>query len=162
MKINNQQDFFSGLLFMGVGIAFALGSRKYAIGAADNMGPGYFPLMLGILLVVLGGAIFISQLVAKTTNVGEIGRLAWKPLCFIIAANLVFGAAMGGLPTIGLPPLGLIVGIYLLTFLAALSAEGFKPKEAAILATVLAIICYIVFIVALSQQITVWPTFIAQ
>jgi hypothetical protein len=162
MKIRNQQDFYSGLMFMGVGIAFALGSRRYVIGTAGNMGPGYFPLMLGILLVLLGGAILISQMVVKTADGGKIGRLAWKPLCFIIAANLVFGVTMGGLPMIGLPALGLIVGIYLLTFLAALSAEGFKLKEAAILATVLAVICYIVFIVALHQQITVWPTFIAQ
>jgi hypothetical protein len=162
MKVRNQQDFFSGLLFMGVGIAFALGSRRYTIGTADNMGPGYFPLMLGILLVVLGGAILISQMVVKNADGGKIGRLAWKPLLFIIAANVVFGVAMGGLPDIGLPAFGLIVGIYLLTFLAAMSTEGFKLKEAAILATVLAIISYIVFIVALHQQITVWPTFIAR
>jgi hypothetical protein len=160
MKVRNQQDFFSGLLLMGVGIAFALGSRKYTIGTADNMGPGYFPLMLGILLVLLGGGIFISQMVVKTANDGKIGRLAWRPLCFIIAANLVFGAAMGGLPGIGVPALGLIVGIYLLTFLAAMSAGGFKLKEAVILATVLAVISYLIFIMALHQQITVWPAFI--
>lgn len=162
MKVRNQQDFFSGLLLMGVGITFALGSRKYAIGTADNMGPGYFPLMLGILLVLLGGAIFISQLVAKSADGGKIGKLAWRPLLFIIAANVVFGVAMGGLPDIGLPAFGLIVGIYLLTFLAAMSVEGFKFKEAVVLATVLAIISYVIFVVALHQQITVWPAFIAR
>ena len=147
---------------MGIGAAFALGSRKYAIGTADSMGPGYFPLLLGILLIVLGGAILISQLVVKITHAGKIGGLAWRPLFFIIAANLIFGVMMGGLPKIGMPPLGLIVGIYLLTFLAAMSVEGFKLKEAALLATVLAVICYFVFVVALHQQITVWPTFIAR
>jgi hypothetical protein len=162
MKVRNQQDFFSGILLMGVGITFALGSRKYVIGTADSMGPGYFPLMLGILLVLLGGAIFISQLVVKSADGGKIGKLAWRPLLFIIAANVVFGVAMGGLPAIGLPALGLIVGIYLLTLLAAMSVQGFKFKEAIILATVLAIISYAIFVVALHQQITVWPAFIAR
>lgn len=43
MKIKSQKDFFSGLMFMGVGVAFAVGASNYNIGTGARMGPGYFP-----------------------------------------------------------------------------------------------------------------------
>ena len=57
MNIKSQKDFFSGLMFMGVGVAFAWGSSGYTIGSSARMGPGYFPLALGVLLAVLGGSV---------------------------------------------------------------------------------------------------------
>ena len=68
--------------------------------------------------------------------------------------------ALGGLPGIGIPAMGLIVGIYALTFIASLGGEEFKFKEVAVLATVLSIMSYLAFIVLLKLQFPVWPTFI--
>ena len=64
------------------------------------MGPGYFPLALGVLLAVLGGVITFKALVVETVDGDKIGAFAWRPLIFIILANLVFGAMIGGLPSI--------------------------------------------------------------
>jgi hypothetical protein len=160
MNIKSQKDFFSGLMFMAVGIAFAWGASTYTIGNGARMGPGYFPLMLGVLLAVLGGAITFKAMVVETMDGDKIGSFAWKPLTFIILANLVFGAALGGLPSIGLPPLGLIVGIYLLTFIASNAGDEFKFREVAILATILAVMSYVAFIMLLKLQFPVWPAFI--
>jgi hypothetical protein len=124
------------------------------------MGPGYFPLVLGVLLALLGSVITFTSLVVETQDGDKIGAFAWKPLFFIILANLVFGASIGGLPIIGLPPLGLIVGIYLLTFIASNAGDSFKLKENAILATILAVMSYLAFIVLLKLQFPVWPAFI--
>ena len=55
--------------------------------------------------------------------------------------------------------MGLIVGIYLLTFIASNAGDAFKAKEAAILATILAIMSYLAFIVLLKLQFPVWPAF---
>ena len=52
MNIKSQKDFFAGLMFMGVGTAFAWGATTYSIGTGARMGPGYFPLILGILLAI--------------------------------------------------------------------------------------------------------------
>ena len=52
--IKSQKDFFAGLLFMALGIAFALGARTYNVGTGARMGPGYFPLVLGVVLALLG------------------------------------------------------------------------------------------------------------
>ena len=159
MNIKSQKDFFSGLMFMCVGVAFAWGASTYTIGNGARMGPGYFPLVLGVLLTALGGAITFTSLVVETQDGDKVGKFAWKPLIFIITANLVFGACIGGLPSIGLPPLGLIVGIYLLTFIASNAGDSFKFKENVILATILAIMSYLAFIVLLKLQFPVWPAF---
>ncbi len=160
MNIKSQKDFFSGLMFMGVGVAFAWGSSSYTIGSGARMGPGYFPLVLGVLLAFLGGLITFKALVVETQDGDKIGSFAWRPLFFIIVANLVFGAMIGGLPSIGLPPLGLVIGIYALTFISSFAGDEFSFKEVAVLATVLAVMSYLAFIVLLKLQFPVWPAFI--
>jgi len=160
MFIKSQKDFFSGLMFMAVGIAFAWGASTYSLGSGARMGPGYFPLILGVILTFLGAAISVKAMAIPTQDGDRIGKFAWKPLFFIIAANLVFGASIGGLPSIGLPPLGLIVGIFLLTFIAANAGDEFSFKEVAILSVILAVMSYLAFIVLLKLQFPVWPAFI--
>jgi hypothetical protein len=108
----------------------------------------------------LGAVITFTALVVETVDGDKIGSFAWRPLVFIIAANLVFGAALGGLPSIGLPPMGLIVGIFALTFIASNAGEEFNFKEVTILAIILAILSYAAFILLLKLQFPVWPTFI--
>lgn len=160
MKIKSQRDFFSGLMFLVVGIAFAWGATNYTIGEGARMGPGYFPLMLGILLAVIGLIVTFTALVVETEDGEPIGKPAWRPLAFIIGANLIFGVCLGGLPKLGIPALGLIVGIYALTFVAALASDEFRAKEVAVLATILAIGSYVAFVVLLKLQFPVWPSFI--
>jgi hypothetical protein len=160
MRIKSQKDFVSGLMFMAVGIAFAWGATNYTIGEGARMGPGYFPLMLGILLTALGGFIVFEAMVVETEDGEPIGKWAWKPLGFIIGSNVLFGILLGGLPRFGIPAMGLIVAIYGLTFIAAMAGDEFKWKEVIVLATVLAIGSYLAFIVLLNLQFQVWPTFI--
>lgn len=160
MNIKSQKDFVSGLLFMAVGGTFAYGATKYSIGTAARMGPGYFPLMLGIILALLGAVVAFKALVVETPDGDKIGKWAWKPLTFIIAANLLFGIMIGGLPSIGLPPMGLIAGIFALTIVASLAGETFKLKEVLVLSVILSIGSYMAFVVLLNLQFPVWPTFI--
>ncbi len=159
MNIKSQKDFFSGLMFMSVGAAFAWGATKYSVGTGARMGPGYFPLMLGVLLAVLGSVITFKSLVVETAGGEKIGSWAWKPLIFIILANLSFGVLLAGLPSIKLPAMGMIVGIYALTFIASMAEPGWKVKNTFLLATILAIGSYIAFVVVLKLQFPVWPAF---
>ena len=160
MLIKNQADFFSGVMFTVVGGAFALGATSYTVGNGARMGPGYFPMMLGILLAIMGAFIIFKAMAVESPDGGKIGKWAWKPLGFVIGANLAFGVLLGGLPSIGLPAMGLIIAIYALTIIASLAGEQFKLRDVLILATVLAAGSYVAFIWALKLQIQVWPTFI--
>jgi len=160
VNIKSQKDFFSGLMFIVVGAAFAIGAYNYSMGAGARMGPGYFPRLLGIILAIIGSWVLFKSLTVATPDGDKVGSFAWKPMLCIIGANILFGICIGGLPSIKFPALGLIVGIYVLTFVASLAADVYKVKEVAILATVLAILSYVAFIVLLKLQFPVWPTFL--
>lgn len=160
MNIKSQKDFFAGLMFMGVGVAFAWGATTYNVGTGARMGPGYFPLMLGVLLAIIGAAITFSALVFETEGGGKIGKIAWKPLVFVIGANVIFGILLAGVGKFGIPAFGLIVGIYALVFVASMAEAGWKFRTTLILATVLAVGSYLAFVVALKLQFPVWPAFI--
>ena len=160
MKIKSQKDFFSGLMFTVVGTAFAWGATTYSVGTGARMGPGYFPLMLGILMALIGLGIMFSGLTVETADGEKIGKWAWKQVVFIQGANLAFGILLGGLPSIGVPAMGMIIAIYALVIISSLAGHEFKLPTVLILATVLAIGSYIAFIWALKLQIQVWPTFI--
>jgi len=160
VNIKSQKDFFAGLMFMGVGVAFAWGATTYNVGTGARMGPGYFPLMLGVMLALIGVVITFKALVVETVGGDKIGKWAWKPLFYIIAANVVFGMLLAGLPAINFPAFGMIVAIYALTFIASIAEPGWKFKTTFILATVLAIGSYLAFVLALKLQFPVWPSFI--
>ena len=62
MKIKSQKDFWSGLMFIGSGLFFALWAMEfYQMGTAVRMGPAYFPTVLGFLLVALGAIVLLQS-----------------------------------------------------------------------------------------------------
>jgi hypothetical protein len=159
--IKSQKDFFSGLMFTVVGASFAYGATSYSVGSGGRMGPGYFPLLLGVILAILGAIVMFKALVVETADGDKIGKWAWKPLFFIISANLLFGILLGGLPSMGIPAMGLIAAIFGITIVASLAGDDFRLKEVLALSVVLSIGSYLAFVVLLKLQFPVWPTFIA-
>ena len=147
-------------MYMAVGIAFAVGAKNYTIGTGARMGPGYFPLILGILLALIGAGVAFKGLTAGPANGDPIGKWAWKPLFFILAANFAFGILLVGVPSLHIPQFGLIVAIYALVFIASMAGHEFRAKSVFVLATILAIGSYIAFVWALNLQFPVWPSFI--
>lgn len=160
MQIKSQKDFFAGLVYVGVGVAFAVGATNYTIGDGARMGPGYFPLLLGIILAVIGVVVSFKALVIETPDGDRIGKWAWKPLVLIILANFVFGILLGGVPSLGIPAMGMIAAIYALTIVAAKAGDEFKWGEVLILATILSIGSWVAFVWGLKLQFQVWPSFI--
>ena len=160
MRIKSQKDFFAGLMFTIVGAAFGFGASTYTVGNGARMGPGYFPLMLGIVLAILGAFIIFESLVVETEDGEKIGKWAWKQVAYILGANLAFGVLLGGLPSVGVPAMGMIIAIYALVIISSLAGSEFNLPKVLVLSTVLAVGSYVAFIWALKLQIQVWPTFI--
>jgi hypothetical protein len=143
-----------------VGGIFAWGATTYSIGTGARMGPGYFPMMLGILLAILGAIILFGALIVETPDGDKVGSIAWRPLAYILGSNLVFGILLGGLPSIGLPPMGLIAAIFALIIIASKAGDEFDLKSVLILSAVLSVGSYLAFIALLKLQMPVWPWFI--
>ena len=137
-------------LALGFGVAFTPINLLYC----------FIGVVLGVILTAIGLFVIFEALVVETEDGEKIGTFAFKPLFFIIASNVVFGICLGGIPKLGIPALGLIVGIYALTFIASMAGDEHKNKEVVVLATVLAVLSYLAFIVLLKLQFPVWPSFL--
>src|ERR1700680_1849764 len=86
--IRHPKDFFAGLIFVAFGVAaIAIGSN-YTLGSAARMGPGYFPRILGILLIVLGA---ILTLRALRLAGSPIPAWKWRPMLVVLGSVVLFG-----------------------------------------------------------------------
>ncbi|MEO3712301.1 tripartite tricarboxylate transporter TctB family protein [Roseateles flavus] len=153
MKIKSQRDFWSGLLFLLVGLAFAWGATEYNFGSSAKPGPGYFPFGLGILLALLGGLVLFKAVTIESPGGDPIGAIAWRPLLVIVGAIAMFGLA--------LPKLGLVLTLPLLIFVSSLAGDEFHWKDALISAVVLTAGSWVIFVWGLKLTIPVWPVFLA-
>lgn len=160
MGIKSQKDFLSGLMFMVIGISYMIGSRGYAIGSASDMGPGYVPFLLSILLTGVGAFVTYFSMLGDTDPEGAMTGLAPRPMIFVLAANLIFGVFLGGLPSVGIPSFGLFLAIVGLVFVVGLAIRPLRLKETVLTAAFLALCCYLLFHLALQLPVPFWPSFL--
>ena len=153
MKIKSQRDFWSGVMFIIIGGGFAIGATNYSMGTAARPGPGYFPLILSSIMVLLGAIVLFKSLTVEIEGGDPVGAFAWRPLIVIVSAITVFGLL--------LPRLGMLMTLPILIFLISFAGDEFKWKGVLVAAAVLTAASYLIFIVGLKLTIPVWPSFMA-
>ena len=137
------KDVLAGFVFIGFGLAFAVGATSYDIGTALRMGPGYFPLVLGGLLALLGILIIAKAFIAR--EVAAIGPVPWKAAGLIAAALLFFGATIRGL--------GVVPSVFVAALLAGFSERRPGVVAPVLIAVGLTVVSVLVFIVALQLRL---------
>jgi hypothetical protein len=152
MKLKNPKDFWSGVMFMAIGLAFAIVVKvfEYPMGTSSRMGPGYFPFVLGIVMTLLGVAIVIESL---ATHGEPVSKFAWRPLAFILGAVVIFGLIVKWA--------GMVISIIVLVAVSAFGGHEFKLKEVLIAGVVLAFFSVVVFVYGLKLPFPPWPSFIS-
>lgn len=153
MKIKNQRDFWSGVMFVVVGVAFAWGATEYSFGSSARPGPGYFPFGLGIILAILGSLVLFKALTIETSDGNPVGAFAWKPLLIILGAVVMFGAL--------LQPAGMLISLPLLVVVSSLASDEFTWKGTLVNAALLTALSYVVFVKGLALTIPLLPAFMA-
>jgi len=151
VKIKSQKDFWSGIMFIVVGLGFAWGATSYSMGSSARPGPGYFPLGLSVLLAVLGAFILFEALTIETDDGEPIGAIGWRPLVLIVASVAIFGLI--------LPKLGMIISLPLLVLIASLAGDEFHWGEVALNSVILTVGSWVIFIWGLNLTIPLWPAF---
>lgn len=149
MRVKSQRDFWSGMMFLGVGIAFAWGATWYSFGSSARPGPGYFPFGLGVIMALLGAAILFESLTIETEDGEPVGTIPWKPLIVIIVSVAIFGAM--------LPRLGMLISLPVLVMVASWASDEFSWKATVISAVVLTAGSWLVFVKGLNLTIPVLP-----
>lgn len=152
MHARNQRDVLAGFLFIIAGASFAYLSAGYELGTAVEMGPGYFPFCLGLLLAALGIAVLATAL--STPNDGDrVERIDLRIVASIVGSVVLFG--------VFLEPLGLVVSIFALVVAVSLGNHELDLKRALLTSVVLSVACVATFVYALRVQIPVWPYFLS-
>ncbi len=153
MKVKSEKDFWSGLMFIAVGVAFAWGATAYSFGSSARPGPAYFPFGLGILMALLGSAILFKAMTFEVEGGDKIGPWAWKPLIMITATVAIFGWT--------LPHIGMVLALPVLVVVAALAGDEFHWKDALINSAILTAGSWLIFVYGLNLTIPLWPSFLA-
>ena len=153
MKIKSEKDFWSGLMFILVGVAFAWGATLYSFGSSARPGPAYFPFGLGVLMAILGAMVLFKALTFEVDGGDKVGPWAWKPLIMTTATVAIFGWT--------LPHLGMVVALPILVLVAAMAGDEFHWKDALINAILLTVGSWFIFIWGLKLTIPLWPSFLA-
>src|SRR6185312_12539806 len=125
MHIRAPKDFWSGIMFLAFAATAMLAARDYSLGSAGKMGPGYFPMMLGAALALIGIVLVVRSLVLTGEAVDHVQIV---PLGIITIGVVLFGVM--------LEPLGLIAALVTVTLIAAYAGRESRPLEAAALAAV--------------------------
>jgi hypothetical protein len=130
----NIKDLAAGAVFAAIGLVFLAGALTLDIGSAFKMGPGYFPLVLSILLTLIGLAVMMGSIDRPTE---AIGGVPWRGLVLILTAPIIFGAMAR--------PLGMLIALPLSIFLAASASRRTGLPVIAALVAGLTVFCVLVF-----------------
>jgi hypothetical protein len=143
--IRHPKDFWTGIIFLVVGLAAIIIGRDYSMGTAARMGPAYFPTILGGILALIG----LAALVRSLFRQGEaVGQFAIRELIIILSAVLSFGFLVRGA--------GLVVAAVVLVMLSCYASPKFRWGPSLLLAIGLTVFCVLVFVKLLGVPLPVF------
>jgi putative tricarboxylic transport membrane protein len=137
-------------MFAGFGAFFVAWSfAYYPMQSAVRMGPGYFPAVLGGLLVLLGAVVLVKSLAIEGP---EVAAFHFRPIVLVSLSVLAYGYLM--------QPAGLAVATAAAVIIGALAGNEFKWREVLVVALVLVIFSYLVFVKGLTLPFPLCPAFV--
>ncbi len=143
LTIRNPKDFFTGLLLLAVVAVFAYGLTELQIGTAYRMGPGYFPLVLMIMLAIFALIILVNGF---TTDGESVGEIPWRALIVVTTSVVLYGVTLKGL--------GFVPALALTVLISTFAAERWDAKLALVLTVSLTAACFLVFVKGLGLPLS--------
>jgi Tripartite tricarboxylate transporter TctB family len=132
--MRNPKDFWAGVIYIAFGLIAVIIARDYGMGTALRMGPGYFPTVLGGLLILIG----IIALVRSFLQAGTpLGGFAVKALLIIVGSSLLFALIVR--------EIGLLIALPILIIMSSYASVHFRWPTTLTLAAGITIFCVLVF-----------------
>jgi hypothetical protein len=138
VKLPDSKDFWSGLMLIAIGAVAVFIARDYPFGTALRMGAGFFPVVLGVVLVLFG--IYFAVRGFRSSNRIE-GNWSLRALVVLPLAFVAFGVLM--------EHAGFVPAMLALTVGSAAAGTQFRIGEVLALSVVLTGLCVALFIWAL-------------
>ncbi len=145
MRVRSPKDFWAGLIFVAIGVAFIVLAQAYRLGTMHRMGPAMFPTMVGALLAGLGVVIALRSLLVDGAPVP---RFHARPIGVALAAIVLFGVVLQWL--------GLVIAVFALVMVGAYAARDVRPLENLVLAAAMALFSVAVFVWLLGLPLLLW------
>ena len=139
LEWRTNKDLWAGLMYIGTGAVGMWIAKDYPFGSALRMGPGYFPSVLGGIMVVMG--IYVIALGLRKDHEKIQGNLSLRALIVLPLSMVVFGILM--------EEAGFIPAMAALIPVSAAAGRDFKWLEVVALTIGLTILCAAGFIFAL-------------
>ena len=142
-EILHRKDFWSAILYIALGAVTIVSSLEYEFGGPSNMGPGFFPIVLSTMLVIIGGTIGVRVFATAGGGQGSsLGFVNWKALLLVSGSTVLFGLL--------LPYAGLLIALPVLMLTGAAASRHFRIEPRALFGMIaLSGACALVFVVGL-------------
>lgn len=138
MKLPNSKDFWSGVMLIAIGSGAVVMARDYPFGTPQRMGAGFFPIVLGVVLVMFG--LFFAARGLRAPVPIE-GSWSLRPLIVLPLAFVLFGLLM--------EKAGFVPAMLVLIAGSAAAGTEFRLGEVLALSVLLTSLCVALFIYAL-------------
>lgn len=145
VRVKNPQDFGAAAVFVAIGAAGLYFASDLSFGTASRMGPGYFPVLLSAIILLIG---LIVGAKALSIEGPPIERIPLRPRAVIVVCIVGFGALI--------ERVGVAIAAAALVLLASYARPGARPLESVALAIGLSVFVIVVFVYALGQPLPVW------
>ena len=161
MKIGHPKDFWSGMMFIAIGVMFALVAKGlklgdtvllqgYSMGTPARMGPAFFPFWLGMLMILLGVIIAVVGFRTEGGAEARFPKFHWRPILFILGSVIMFGLI--------LKAVGMVIAGMLLVLVSSMgNTENFQVRPTIFLGIGLVVFCALVFVFGLKLPIPLCP-----
>lgn len=154
VKTQDTRDAIGGGLLVAFGVGMAIWAyHSLPLGTPRRMGPGMYPLGVGVLIILIGSPMLASALLRRRTapqKAIEI-EINWRALIFISGALLAFGVLVA--------PFGLAPAIVALVFMSALAGSKHYWLSTIVVSLILPAIIYVIFTLGLGLPMATvsWP-----
>jgi putative tricarboxylic transport membrane protein len=138
------RDYLGGVLMMALGLGAAVQGSTYSIGTLSRMGPGFFPVALGVILALAGLAIAVTARFEQDAVDAKAHPPEWRAW-FCICASIVAFVVLGKYG-------GLVPATFAIVFISALGDRGNTIASAALLAVSCVVVALVVFHFGLQLQ----------
>lgn len=144
MQKRDYRDLIGGFVLTALGIFVVVYGQRYELGSLRQMGPGYFPTALGVLLAILGAFIIVPAFFRKGTSI----EFDWKTVAWVTTSIFVFALV--------LESLGILVATAISVIVASMPAK-LRTRDRLTLAISICALVYLIFIFGLGMPLPVWP-----
>lgn len=144
MKSVEYSDLIGGILLIAVGVFAAVYSQQYALGTLRNMGPGFFPTVLGVGLAVFGALIALSAL----RRTGAMPTIKLRELLCVLSGILCFALLLRSA--------GLVVTTALTVIICSLADRDTSWLARLVLAMAISALTVLIFHTGLGVNVPLW------